>query len=294
MKFEYLEPATIEEAISLLIKYNGRAKVIAGGTDLVPKMRKGQIRPQYVINMGFIPGLDYINYDEKQGLRIGALTTIRALEKSTELRQRYPVIPQAAGQLASTAIRNIATIGGNLCNAAPSSDMAPALIGLSATARIAGPDGDRTVRLEDFFTRPGATVLKAGELLTEIQVPVLPPRTGATYIKHGIRGSTDLAIVGVAAVITLELQGEVCQDARVVLGAVAPTPIRAPKAEELLRGKVITRAEIEEAGQVASVECQPISDVRASAEYRCEMVKVFIRRAITEAVAAAGDPVSSP
>jgi len=287
MKFEYLEPSTIEEAISLLAKYNGKAKVIAGGTDLMVQMRKQQRRPQYVINIGFIPGLDYINYVENEELRIGSLTTIRALEKSTELKQRYPVIPQAAGQLASMAIRNIATLGGNLCNATPSADMAPALIGLSAAVKIVGPAGERMVLLEDFFTGPGNTILKTGELLMEIKVPLLPPRTGAIYLKHAIRGSTDLAIVGVAAVITLEPQSEACRDVKVVLGAVAPTPMRARNAEEILKNKVITQSDIEEAGRVASAECQPISDVRSSAEYRREMVQVFTKRAIKEAVEAA-------
>jgi len=287
MRFEYLEPTTMEEAVSLLTKYDGKAKVIAGGTDLIVQMRKRQIRPQYMINLGFITDLDYINYSEKEGLKIGALTTIRALEKSTELKQQYPVISQAAGQLASVAIRNVATVGGNLCNAAPSADMAPALIGLSATVEIVGPAGERVVLLEDFFTGPGNTVLKTGELLKEIQVPVLSPRTGATYLKHGIRGSIDLAIVGVAAVIRLEPRGEACQDIKVVLGAVAPTPMRARNAEEFLKGKVITQAEIDGAGRLASEECRPIPDVRASAEYRRQMVNVFTKRAISEAVAAA-------
>ena len=282
MRFDYLEPATIEEAITLLAKYDGKAKVIAGGTDLLVQIRGKAIRPQYVVDIAGISGLDYINYDEKRGLRIGALTTIRALETSPEIHQRYPVISQAASQLGSVAIRNVGTLGGNLCNAAPSAETAPALIGLSARVRIVGSDGERVVPLEEFFTGPGSTVLKQGELLVEIQVPVLLPGTRGVYLKHGIRGTVDLAIVGVAVIIIPEAESEVCRDIKIVLGAVASTPVRARNAEEVLRGKKIDEALINQSAQEASEEAHPISDVRASAEYRREMVKVFTRRAITE------------
>jgi len=267
----------------LLSKYDGKARAIAGGTDLLVQIRGKTIKPEYVVDIGYIPGLDYINYDEKQGLSIGALATIRAIEKSDKLCRIYPVISQAAGLLGSVAIRNVATIGGNLCNAAPSADTAPPLIGLSARARIIGPGGERLVSLEDFFTGPGETVLKAGELLLEIQVPVPPPGTKGVYLKHG-RSAVDLATVGVAVVMALE-SGGVCRDVKIVLGAVAPTPMRAKKAEEILRGKKVEPALIEEAAQVASGEAQPITDVRASAEYRKEMVKVFTRRAIGQITA---------
>lgn len=283
MRFDYLEATTIEEAISLLSKYDGQARTIAGGTDLLVQIRNKAIKPEYVIDIGGIPGLDYIKYDDKQGLSISTLTTIRTLEKSAELQKRYPVIPQAAGQLGSMAIRNMATIGGNICNASPSAETAPALIGLEARAKIVGPDGERIVPLEDFFTGPGQTVLKTGELLVEIQVPPPSPGTKSAYLKHSIRGSIDLAIVGVAAILTMD--GELCREAKIVLGAVAPTPIRAKKAEAVLKGKKIDDALIEQATQGASIDCCPISDVRASAEYRTEMVKVFTRRAIKEAMA---------
>jgi len=285
MRFEYLQPVTIEQAISLLTKHDGKAKVIAGGTDLVVQMRRKEVRPQYVVDIAGIPGLDYINYDEKQGLRIGALTTIRALETSNELQQRYPVISQAASQLGSVAIRNVATLGGNLCNAAPSAETAPSLIGLQATAKIIGPDGERIASLEDFFTGPGSTILKTGELLLEIQVPVPSPGTRGIYLKHAIRGTVDLAIVGVAVIVTPEAGGEVCQDINVVLGAVASTPMRARSAEEMMRGERIDDALIDRSAQAASDEARPISDVRASAQYRKEMVKVFTRRALREAMA---------
>lgn len=282
MRFDYFEAKTIEMALSLLKKYGGKAKVIAGGTDLVLQIRDRLVIPDYVVDIGGIPGFDYIEYDEKQGLRIGALTTIRALEKSAELRRRCPIISQAASQLGSMAIRNVATIGGNLCNAAPSAETAPALLALEARARIAGLGSERVVSLEQFFKGPGTTILKKGELLVEIQVPALPPNTRGAYLKHSVRGSIDLAIVGVAAMITMD--GRVCRDARVALGAVAPTPIRARKAEEVLEGKEINDDLINQASQAASDEACPISDVRASAEYRTEMVKVFTKRAVKQAM----------
>lgn len=283
MRFNYLEPATIEEAVSLLGKYDGKAKVVAGGTDLVVQIREKLIAPEYVVDIGYISGLDRIDYDETQGLRIGALATIRAIEKSSKICQVYPAIAQSAGLLGSVAIRNVATIGGNLCNAAPSADTAPALIGLSAKGKIIGPDGEKIVSLEEFFTGPGCIVCEPGELLVEIQVPVPSPGTRGVYLKHG-RSAIDLATVGVAVIMTME-PGAVCRDVKIVLGAVAPTPMRARKAEEVLRGKKVDPALIEKSAQAAADEARPITDVRASAEYRKEMVKVYTRRAIAQLVA---------
>jgi len=283
MRFDYLETTTIEEAVSLLTKYDGKAKVIAGGTDLLVQIRSKVIKPQYVVDIEGISGLDYIKYDDRQGLSIGTLTTIRTLEKSTELRRSHPIISQAASQLGSVAIRNVATIGGNLCNAAPSAETAPALIGLDAKAKIVGPDGERVVALENFFTGPGKTVLKTGELLVEIQVPALSPNTNGVYMKHALRGSIDLAIVGVAVVVMMD--GELCQEVNIVLGAVAETPTRAKKAEGMLKRKRINDALIEKVAEIAAAESRPITDVRASDKYRREMVKVFTRRAIRETTA---------
>lgn len=284
MRFEYLTPKTLEEAISLLSRYNGQSKVIAGGTDLVVQMRDRRIKPEKVIDITGIEELVYIDVDDKKGLLIGALTPIRDLEKSAELKRSYPIISQAASQLGSVAIRTMGTIGGNLCNASPSAETAPALIVLSAKARIVGPSGERVVPLEGFFVGPGSTVLEAGELLVEIQVPAPLPHTKGIYLKHAIRGSIDLAIVGVAVALTLETKSRVCQDIKIALGAVAPTPIRARKAEEILIGNTINDDLIDRSSLSASNEARPISDARASAEYRKEMVKVFTGRAIREAM----------
>ncbi len=284
MRFEYIKPKTLKEAIELLSSGNGQSKVIAGGTDLVVQMRDRLIRPGNVIDITGIEELSYIDINDEKGLLIGALTPIRDLEKSAELKRSYPIISQAASQLGSVAIRTMGTIGGNLCNASPSAETAPALIVLSAKARIVGPSGERVVPLEDFFVGPGSTALEAGELLVEIQVPAPLPHTRGIYLKHAIRGSIDLAIVGVAVALTIETKSKVCQDIKIALGAVAPTPIRARKAEKILIGNTINDDLICRCAQAAADEARPISDARASAEYRKEMVKVFTGRAIREAM----------
>jgi carbon-monoxide dehydrogenase medium subunit len=255
--------------------------VIAGGTDLLNQIRLKMIKPEYLVDIGYIPGLDYVKYDAEGRLSIGALATIRSLEMSAEVQKHHPVISQAASLIGSMAIRNVGTIGGNLCHASPSAETAPSLIGLGASVKLIGPDGERTVALEKFFTGPGQTVLQTGELMVEIQVPPMPPKTKGVYLKHTTRGTVNPAIVGVAAIVAMD--GKRCKEVQLVLGAVSPTPIRAKKAEEILRGEEINDTLIEKASQTASDESSPISDVRASADYRKEMVKVFTRYALRNA-----------
>ncbi|MFB3884831.1 MAG: xanthine dehydrogenase family protein subunit M [Thermodesulfobacteriota bacterium] len=282
MRFNYLEPRTVEEAVRLLIQYQGTAKVIAGGTDLLNQIRMKMVKPEYILDISYIPGLDYIKYNGDGRLSIGALTTIRSLERSAEIREHHPVISEAASLIGSMAIRNVGTIGGNLCHASPSAETAPSLIGLGARVKLTGPHGERMVALERFFTGPGQTVLQTGELMAEIEVPALPPKTRGLYLKHTTRGTVNPAIVGVASIVTMD--GKRCKEIKLVLGAVAPTPIRAKKAEEILRGKEIDDLLIEKAARAASEESSPISDVRASADYRKEMVKVFTRYAVRDGI----------
>lgn len=282
MRFNYLEPQTIQEAVSLLVKYQSMAKVIAGGTDLLNQIRLKMIKPEYIVDIGYIPGLDYIKYDSKGRLSLGALATIRSLELSVEIQRNHPVISQAASLIGSMAIRNVGTVGGNLCHASPSAETAPSLIGLEAKVKVVGPDGERTIPLEKFFTGPGQTVLQAGEFMIDIQVPPMPPDSRGIYLKHTTRGTVNPAIVGVAAIVAMD--GERCKEIKLVLGAVAPTPIRVKKAEEILNGKKIDGSLIEKAAQAASDESSPITDVRASADYRKEMVKVFTRYALKNGI----------
>lgn len=280
-KFEYIAPKTMEEALSLLSRYKGRARVIAGGTDLVPKLRRREIKaPDYIIDLKGIPNLDYIKYDEGSGLRLGALATIHAVETSPVVRERFAVLLQAAESMASPQVRNRGTIAGNICNGVPSADTAPALLTLEARLRLISPKGERTVGIEDFFTGPNQTVLGDEEVLQEIQVPDLPPSGKGSYLKLTPRRAMDLAIVGVAVVVMAD--DGVCKDIRIALGAVAPAPFRARKAEDIIRGKGFSAEAIEKAAEVAASEAKPIDDHRASAEYRREMVKVLTKRAIKQ------------
>jgi len=281
-KFDHLEAKTIEEVCSLLTKYKDKARVIAGGTDLLVSIKRREIRPQYIINIKAIHNLDRINYSQKDGLVIGALTTLAEIESSPIIRERFPILSSAAHQTGSPHIRNIGTIGGNLCNAAPSADMAPSLIGLGAKAKIKGLEGERVVTVEEFFIGPGLSVLQAGEILTEIQVPNPPSHTRGVYLKLPARTAIDIAVVGVAVVVTPDTKGVNIADAKIVLGAVAPTPIRARQAEDIIKGKAIDDELIEKAAQAAADESKPISDVRGSASYRKEMVKVLTNRALKQ------------
>jgi CO/xanthine dehydrogenase FAD-binding subunit len=284
-KFDYLAPKTVDEACTLLTKYKGKAKVIAGGTDLIVAMKKRTVSPQYIINIKSVSNLDYIRYSDSEGLRIGAMTTLHELETSSVVKKRCPMLAAATHEMAQPQIRNVATIGGNLCNAAPSADTAPPLIGLGAKVKMKSINAERTVALEEFFSGPGTTILRTDEILTEIQVPNPPPYTRAVYIKLPARTAIDIAAVGVAAVVTLDSKQTAIVDAKIVLGAVAPTPIRARKAEDIIRGKAINEQLIDKASQSAADEARPISDVRSSANYRKEMVKVLTKQAIRQVIA---------
>lgn len=290
--FDYCEPTTLEEAISALLECGEDAKILAGGTDILVRMKRRLISPRRLVNIKRIPGLADIRLDGA-GLRIGALATIRDVSLSPLVRGHWPVLSEAAKKMASVQVRNLATIGGNICNAAPSADMAPALMSLDAKAVIVGPAGERTVSLEEFFIGPGATVLRPGEILTHFLVPMPRPSTAAVYLKHAIRKAMDIAIVGVAAAVTLD--GETpyasggsrgISDVRVVLGAVAPTPLRARKAEDAIRGAAIPLDDmtLAQAAEAAMSEARPISDVRASAYYRRKLTGVLVRRGVIQAI----------
>jgi len=283
--FEYFAPKTLKEALTLIDKYQDEGKVIGGGQSLLVLMRQGLVAPKYLISIKGLSELSYIK-DSKEGLKIGALTTHRAIEKSPVIKKKYPVLAEMETRLASIQTRNWGTIGGNLCHGDPAGDPAPVLTVLNATLTVAGSKGKRNMPVEDFSLDYFEVALKPGELLTEIQVPVPPPRTGTAYTKFNIIES-DLATVSVAVSVTLGAGDGVCQDIRIALGAAAPTPMRAKKAEAVLKGKKITDALLKEAGKAASAEAEPISDIQASDEYRRELVKVLVARVAKEALARA-------
>ena len=279
-RFEYLEPTTLDEAVALLARHGANANLLAGGTDLLVEIKEQLRAPDYVISITRIAGLDRLSFDEKDGLRIGAQVTTRALEIHPAVRRHYPGLLQALRELGSIQVRNRATLAGNICRASPSADTLPPLIADGATLRLYGERGERSVALEEFFTGPGKTVLGRGELLVGIDVPAPAPHTGKHYIKHGRRKAMELATVGVAVCLTLDK--EVCKEVRISLGAVAPTPIRAKRAEEVLRNHSLDSV-IEKAAEAAMAESRPISNVRGSAAYRKDMVRVLTRRALEEA-----------
>jgi CO/xanthine dehydrogenase FAD-binding subunit len=286
--FEYLEPTTLQEAVDLLDHYGNEARPLAGGTDLLPRIRQRLIRPQCVVNIKHIPDLNYISYDRHEGLRIGALATVRDMETSAVVRENFPLLAEGAQALGSVQIRNLATVVGNLCNASPAADTAPPLLALAAHLLIKSPAGERVVPLNTFFVGPGETALKPGDLVIEIRVPSPPPHSGGTYIKLGVRRAMDLSFAGVAALVTREPGDGVCREARLAMGAVAPTPRRAPVAEAMLTGQRMSADLLDRVGEAIAGEVCPISDVRCSADYRREMVKVLTRRSVRRAFEAAG------
>jgi carbon-monoxide dehydrogenase medium subunit len=283
-RFEFLSPKTIEETIALMDQYRQKAKVMAGGTDLIPQMKNEEVKPEYVLALSQIPDLEEIQFAKTGGLKLGAACKISQIDRSDIIREQYPILAQAASVLGSTEIRNRGTLGGNLCNAAPSADMAPSLLVLGAKAVTASKEGERVILLEDFFVGPGKTVLEPDEILVRLEVPPMKPRSAGAYIKLGIRKAMDLAVVGVAGVISLESKNGTCEEAKLALGAVAPTPIRAKEAEGVLIGKKLDEAVIQLAAETASREASPISDIRASEEYRRSMIRVLTRRAIQQAL----------
>ena len=284
--FEYFAPKTLKEALTLLDKYQDEAKVIAGGQSLLILMRQGLVAPKYLIDIKGISELNYIKSDAKEGLKIGALTTHRTVEKSPMMRNGFSVLAEIERNVASIQTRNWGTIGGELCHGDPAEDPAPALITLNATLKMASLKGERTMAVEDFTLDYFETALKPGELLTEIQVPVVPPHTGTAYTKFTVI-ENDLPTVGAAVSIILGSGDDICQDVRVALSASAPIPMRAKQAEAVLRGKKITDALLKEAGEVASTEAEPLSDIYASEEYRRELIKVLVKRMGKEALARA-------
>ena len=278
-KFEYLIPTSLNEAISLYESHAERAKYIAGGTDVMVKIKEGKMAPDYLISLKNILGQErQLLKHENDMLRISALATHRVLEKSSLVQTQYPILYDAVKNIGSVQIRNVATIGGNLVNAVPSADGAIPLIALDAKVRIVGPKGERNMDLVRFFLGPGQCDLEHGEILTEIIIPPLLPRTGSAYIKHGRREAMELPMLGVGVLLSLREDLQTCLKARVCLGVAAPTPFRAQIAEEFLEGKKIDAEILAEAGKIAGKESRVRDSIRGVAWYRREMVGVLVKR----------------
>ena len=282
---DYFEPKTITEALSVLAKYGEHANVIAGGTDVMVDMKYKE-EPGCLVNIKKIPGLDTIQ-ENGASLQMGPLVTIRDIETSRLVRERLPLLWESCHQFASLQIRNTATIGGNICRASPSGETLAPLLALEAKAKLAFRDGEKTEAFISFFQGPGKTSLGSKGLLTEIEIPYPPKGSHGVYLKHAVRGAMDIAMVGVAVLITADAGNSSLQDVRIALGAVAPTPIRATKTEALLRGRSLTAALVKEAATLAASESSPITDQRSSAEYRGWIVEALTRQGLEQSWKAA-------
>ncbi|TEB08964.1 FAD binding domain-containing protein [Pelotomaculum propionicicum] len=297
--FDYFRPATIAQALSLLEANPDSCCLLGGGTDLIVRLKQGRLTPKIVIDLKEL-NLSGLSFASNDVCKIGALTTLRDIEISPEIASNYPALHEAVTHMASKQIRSRATIGGNLCNAAPSADTAPPLLVYEASLVAESPSADkvnqnkktkpvsirRNISIRQFFNGPGLNSLNQNEILTEVLLPLLPARTGSTYLKLR-RTEKDIAIVGVAALITLDSQGTHCIDAKIALGAVASTPVRASAAEELLRGRPLTDEILNMAAKAALLDAKPIDDFRASARYRRDMIKELTLRALRTATSRA-------
>lgn len=278
--FHYLKPGSLKEALAMYAEHED-CKVICGGQSLLIVMRQGMIAPEYLLDIKHLNELNYIKFDEKEGLKIGATTTHRAIEKSEVIKKNFPALVAMENKLASIQVRNWGTIGGNLAHADPAGDPAPVLIALKANIKVGSAKGERTIPLDEFFVDYFETALQKGELVLEVQVPVQQPKTGIAYQKFNYL-TNDMGIVGVAASVTLN-GGNTCKDARVVLGNAGPTPKRSKKAEEFLIGKALTDDVFAEAGKIASEDCEPIADIHASEDFRRHVIGVLTKRMLKKA-----------
>lgn len=277
--FEYLSPKTLEEALTLLAKYKEKAKIIAGGQSLLVVMKQGLIETDYLVDIKGLTELDYIKYDKSEGLKIGALTVHRDLEKSPLVKKHFNVISEMEDNLAVVQTRNWGTIGGNLSHADPAGDPAIVFTALRAKLKLSSSKKDRVIDVESFSKDYLEPNLEHDELLTEIIVPPIAPNTGIAHQKLMVQKG-DMGIVGTAASITLNPANKTCKSAVIALSNCGSTPVRVKKAEKYLIGKPINEKTLAEAGDIASEEVDPPNDVHGTSAYRKEMVKVFVRRAV--------------
>lgn len=281
MRFQYHQPESLEEAVGFLGEYGTTAAVLAGGTALLIDIRNGELSPDHLVSLWGIPGLNafHLNGD----LKIGALTTITELAQSLAGQRPLLALREAALLLGGRQIQNVATVAGNICKASPGADMVPPLLILDAQLGLIGPDSQRVVPLDGFLTGPDQTAIRPGEILREIVVPAIPARTGTAFVKIMRRRAIDCSIVAAAARVTLAQDGKTCLEARIAVGAAAPNPFRATEAESLLAGQEITPGLAQQAAQLAREASSPVSDVRASADYRRLMIETLVKRALLQA-----------
>jgi CO/xanthine dehydrogenase FAD-binding subunit len=280
--FDYVRPATPDEVTDLLLKHSGEARLFMGGTDLLVRMRDGFLAPKVLIDVKHLPGMTDIRFDSGGGLSVGAAANMNAIARHPAVTDSYPLLAESINTVASYQLRTRATMGGNLCNASPAADTAPAALVLEAHLVTCGPDGERIIPAATFFLGPGKHMLKPGEFVTRIDFPLPPAGTVGCYLKLGRNTAGDLAIVGVAVMGYPDRAVPSGYRFRVALASVAPTPIRVPGAESVLAQDPINESAFETAAQIARDTAQPISDLRGSADYRRAMVQALTRRALVD------------
>lgn len=279
--FEYHAPRTVAETCALLSELGDKATLLAGGTDVLHKMKVGKLAPDHLVSLKHLDELRGISHESGRGIVMGALTSHNAIYTSQLLQERYLSLPMAAHTMASNQICNMGTVGGNIVNGVPSADLPPILIALNASIRLVSAKGERSMALEDFFHGAAETVIAPGEILADITIPD-QPATGSTYIKFGLRRSGALAVTGVAVSVTVD--GDTLQDARIVLASAAPTVMRAREAEDALKGQKINDELLARAGSLAAAASRPRDSIRGSAEYRRNLVEVLTKRALRKAI----------
>jgi len=283
-RFEYHEPSTLEEALRLMSELGGNARVLAGGTDLLVRMKLKIDKPTHVISLARVPGMGEIIPRNGHAVSIGSAVTASALAGHELMRDRFAPLALAASRLGAPMIRNRATIGGNLVNARPAADLPPPCMVLNAELKLKSAAGERQVSVNEFFLGPGETIIEPHELLLSVHVETPPPWSGGSYIKLGARKTLEISMVNVATLLTLESPDGPIVDARIALGAVAPTPVRAYEAEQLLIGEQPSEELFRRAGEVGVGLCSPITDHRGTMEYRCMMIEVLTKRALLSAL----------
>jgi carbon-monoxide dehydrogenase medium subunit len=282
-RFEYTAASTPEEAISVIATHEGKAEIIAGGTDIMVNMKRRVVHPDLVVSIHKLDQLRGFDQRSKDQFRIGVLNTMHDIAASGKVTNHFSALATAAGAMGSPQIRNRATIGGNLVSSRPAADTIGPLIGYGAQVRLQGLKDDRLVPMENFCTGPGECVLFDNEIMTDIFLDIPRPNTHGVYLKFGTRETMEISIVSVTTILSLD-DSRVCQEARIVLGAVAPTFVRAPETERLLQGKRLSDELASQAGELAQQSCNPITDTRASAEYRRMLVSVLTRKSILQII----------
>ena len=283
MTFQYHEPTSIAEAVATASRFRDDARFLAGGTDLIIQIRRGRLTPRHVVSLHRVPGLDAIQADGH--VTLGALVTHRRVERAPAFDGALRALVEGAEVIGGHQVRNVATVGGNIVNASPAADLVPVLQALDAEVTCLGPGGERRLPLDGFASAPGVTARRPEELVTGARFAALPPRAATAFLKAGRRRAMEISVVCVAVRLTLDASLERCLEARVVLGAVAPTTLRARAAESALEGQPLTDAALAAAGRAAAAECHPISDVRASARYRALLVATLVPRALARCAA---------